>query len=135
MHDIRAIRENPEAFDAALGRRGLAALSPEILRLDEDRRAMILLAEQKQAEVNRLSKLAGTAKAAGDTPAFEALRAEVNDLKTLVGSLPAKAADYDAALRDLLLTIPNLPLPEVPDGADEDGNVELRRWGTSTSPA
>jgi len=130
MHDIRAIRENPEAFDAALGRRGLAALSPEILRLDEDRRAMILLAEQKQAEVNRLSKLAGTAKAAGDTPAFEALRAEVNDLKTLVGSLPAKAADYDAALRDLLLTIPNLPLPEVPDGADEDGNVELRRWGT-----
>jgi len=129
-HDIRAIRENPAAFDAALARRGLAPQSSDILKLDEDRRAMILLAEQKQAEVNRLSKLAGAARAAGDDAKFDSLRAEVNDLKTLLGSLPARAAEYDTALRDLLLTIPNLPLPEVPDGADEDGNVELKRWGS-----
>ncbi len=130
MHDIRAIRENPAAFDAALARRGLAPMSADILSQDEDRRGMILLAEQKQAEINRLSKLAGTAKATGDIAGFESLRAEVNDLKALVGTLPAKAAEYDTALRDLLMTIPNLPLDEVPDGADEDGNVELRRWGT-----
>ncbi len=130
MHDIRAIRENPAAFDRALARRGLAGQASVILKLDEDRRAMILLAEQKQAEINALSKQAGTARAAGDTVAFESLRAQVNDLKTLVGSLPAKAAECDAALRDLLMTIPNLPLAEVPDGADEDDNVEIRRWGT-----
>ena len=130
MHDIRAIRENPAAFDHGLARRGVAPQASDILKLDEDRRAMILLAEQKQAEINRLSKLAGTARAAGDTATFEQLRTEVNDLKTLVGTLPAKAAEYDAALRDMLMTIPNLPLSEVPDGADEDGNVEIRRWGT-----
>lgn len=130
MHDIRAIRENPAAFDAALARRGLAPMSADILSQDEDRRGMILLAEQKQAEINRLSKLAGTAKAAGDTAGFESLRAEVNELKALVGTLPAKAAEYDTALRNVLMTIPNLPLAEIPDGADEDGNVELRRWGT-----
>jgi seryl-tRNA synthetase len=130
MHDIRAIRENPAAFDAALARRGLAPMSADILSQDEDRRGMILLAEQKQAEINRLSKLAGTAKATGDTTGFESLRAEVNELKALVGTLPAKAAEYDTALRAVLMTIPNLPLAEIPDGADEDGNVELRRWGT-----
>ena len=130
MHDIRAIRENPAAFDQALARRGLPPQSSEILKLDEDRRAMILLAEQKQAEVNRLSKQAGTARAAGDDTAFDSLRTQVNDLKTLVGALPARAAEYDSALRDLLLTIPNLPLAEVPDGADEAGNVEIKRWGT-----
>jgi seryl-tRNA synthetase len=130
MHDIRAIRENPAAFDESLARRGLLPQSSDILKLDEDRRAMIQLAEHKQAEINRLSKLAGSARGAGDTATFEALRIEVNDLKTLVGSLPAKAAEYDAALRDLLMTIPNLPLSEVPDGKDEEGNVEIKRWGT-----
>ena len=129
MHDIRAIRENPAAFDQALARRGLAPQSSDILKLDEDRRAMIQLAEQKQAEINRLSKEAGTARAAGDTATFESLRGQVNDLKTLVGALPAKAAEYDTALRNLLMTIPNLPLDEVPDGADEDCNVEIGRWG------
>jgi len=130
MHDIRAIRENPAAFDESLARRGLQPQSSDILKLDEDRRAMVQLAEHKQAEINRLSKLAGSARGAGDTATFESLRSEVNDLKTLVGSLPAKAAEYDAALRDLLMTIPNLPLSEVPDGVDEEGNVEIKRWGT-----
>jgi len=130
MHDIRAIRDTPAAFDASLARRGLPGLSDDVLRLDETRRASILLAEQKQADLNRLSKLAGTARAAGDTATFEALRAEVNDLKTLLGTLPDAAAAADTALRDLLLTIPNLPLPEVPDGLTEADNVDLRSWGS-----
>jgi len=130
MHDIRAIRDTPAAFDASLARRGLPGLSDDVLRLDETRRASILLAEQKQADLNRLSKLAGTARAAGDTATFEALRAEVNDLKTLLGTLPDAAAAADTALRALLLTIPNLPLPEVPDGLTEADNVDLRSWGS-----
>jgi len=133
MHDIRAIRETPAVFDAALSRRGLPAMSSQILALDEERRAMIQSAEVKQAEMNRLSKQAGAAKAAGDDALFDTLRAEVAALKSFVGEVPAQAAALDAALRDLLMTIPNLPLPDVPDGADEADNVELRRWGTPRS--
>ncbi len=129
MHDIRAIRENPAAFDAALARRGEPAQSSEILTLDEDRRAMIQLAEQKQAEINQISKQAGAARATGDTATFEDLRSKVNDLKELVGTLPARAADLDTALRDRLMSIPNLPLAEVPEGADENDNLEIKRWG------
>jgi len=133
MHDIRAIRENPAAFDAALARRGLPAMSREILALDEQRRAMINATEVKQAELNRLSKQAGAARAAGDDALFDQLRAEVADLKSFLGEAPARATTLDADLRNVLLTIPNLPLPEVPDGPDETGNVELRRWGTPRS--
>ncbi|MGL6210641.1 MAG: serine--tRNA ligase, partial [Paracoccaceae bacterium] len=130
MHDIRAIRENPAAFDAALSRRGLPSMSSQILALDEERRAMIQAAEVKQAEMNRLSKQAGAAKGAGNEVLFEMLRAEVAVLKSFVGEVPAKAAALDAALRDLLMTIPNLPLAEIPDGVDEDHNLEIRRSGT-----
>ena len=133
MHDIRAIRENPAAFDAALARRGLPAMSRDILALDEQRRAMINATEVKQAELNRLSKQAGAARAAGDDALFDQLRAEVADLKSFLGEAPARAATLDADLRNVLLTIPNLPLAEVPDGPDETGNVELRRWGTPRS--
>lgn len=130
MHDIRAIRENPAAFDAALARRGLAALSPQILALDEDRRARILAAETAQADQNRASKEVGAAKAAGDEAAFERLRALVAEKKAEVARLTTEANDQDAALRDLLMTIPNLPAADTPDGADETANVELKRWGT-----
>lgn len=129
MHDIRAIRENPAAFDAALARRGLAPVSPAILSLDESRRARISAAETAQAEQNRLSKDAGAAKGRGDDAAFEALRAEVGAKKAEIAAMQAEAADLDAQLRDLLLGIPNLPLDSVPDGKDENDNVEIRRWG------
>ncbi|MBC2835895.1 serine--tRNA ligase [Paragemmobacter straminiformis] len=130
MHDIRAIRENPAAFDAALSRRGLPAASPEILRLDESRRAKILAAETAQADQNRASKEVGAAKARGDDAEFERLRALVAEKKAEVARLQAEAAEQDAALRDLLFTIPNLPHADAPTGRDEDDNVELRRWGT-----
>jgi seryl-tRNA synthetase len=129
MHDIRAIRENPEAFEAALLRRGLMGLSKQILSIDESRRAKILAAETAKAEMNALSKTAGAAKASGDEAKFEAIRAEVSDLKAAAATLATEAETMDAELRDLLMAIPNLPLDTIPDGADEDDNVEIHRWG------
>ncbi|MDO5643962.1 MAG: serine--tRNA ligase [Paracoccus sp. (in: a-proteobacteria)] len=130
MHDIRAIRENPEAFDAALARRGVAPVSAEILKLDETRRARIKAAEDAQAEQNRASKLVGAARARGDEAEFERLRALVAETKAQVAQMQAEAGTLDAELRDMLLAVPNLPLDRVPEGADETGNVEIRRWGT-----
>ena len=129
MHDIRAIRENPAAFDAALARRGLSAMSPEILALDNDRRAKILAAETAQAAQNAASKEVGAAKARGDNAEFERLRALVAETKAEIAKLTEEAGAEDAALRDMLMRIPNLPLDEVPQGKDEDDNVEIRRWG------
>lgn len=130
MHDIRAIRDNPSAFDAALGRRGLAPLSPQILALDADRRAKIAAAETAQAEANRAAKEVGAAKARGDDAEFARLRALVANSKSDIAAMTSDADALDVALRDLLGTIDNLPLDEVPDGTDESGNVEIRRWGT-----
>ncbi len=129
MHDIRQIRDNPAAFDAALARRGLEPLSAELLALDAARRARILEAETATAEQNRASKAVGAAKASGDEAEFARLRALVAEKKAEVARLTAEAAEEDARLRERLLWIPNDPLPEVPDGADENDNVEIRRWG------
>ena len=133
MHDIRAIRENPDQFDAALARRGLSPMSSQVLALDEARRALIHAAETAQAAQNAASKLVGAAKAKGDDAEFERLRALVADKKSEVARMNAEADAKDAELRDVLLRIPNSPLPEVPQGADEAGNVEIRRWGTPRS--
>ncbi|MDO5630866.1 MAG: serine--tRNA ligase [Paracoccus sp. (in: a-proteobacteria)] len=130
MHDIRAIRDNPDAFDAALGRRGLSPVSPQILALDAERRARIAEAEAAQSDINKASKQAGAAKGRGDEEEFNRLRAEVTARKDDVTRMQAEAAALDAELRDLLLALPNLPLDSVPDGKDEDDNVEIRRWGT-----
>ncbi|AUH33730.1 serine--tRNA ligase [Paracoccus tegillarcae] len=129
MHDIRAIRENPEAFDAALARRGLDAMSPQILALDAERRSRIAEAEAAQAEQNSASKEVGAAKARGDDAEFERLRALVAEKKGAIAQKQTEAGELDQQLRDLLMGIPNLPLDSVPDGADEDDNVEIRRWG------
>lgn len=129
MHDIRAIRENPAAFDAALSRRGLSGLSSEILALDEARRAKILAAETATAEQNRASKEVGAAKARGDNAEFERLRALVAEKKAEIQRLTEEAAAEDTRLRDMLMGIPNLPLDEVPEGRDEADNVEIHRWG------
>ena len=130
MHDIRAIRENPAAFDAALARRGLSPMSPAILALDNDRRAKILAAETAAAAQNAASKEVGAAKARGDDAEFERLRALVAEKKAEIARLTEEAATEDAALRDMLMGIPNLPLGQVPEGKDENDNVEIRRWGT-----
>lgn len=130
MHDIRAIRETPAAFDAALSRRGLPGLSSQVLALDEARRAKILAAETAQAAQNAASKEVGAARARGDEAEFERLRALVAETKAEIAELSEAAKADDAALRDMLMALPNLPDADVPDGADEAGNVELRRWGT-----
>ena len=130
MHDIRAIRENPAAFDAALSRRGLDGVSSELLALDEARRAAIQGAEAALAERNAASKEVGRAKASGDEAEFERLRALVADRKDEVARLEGEAKEADEALTARLLEIPNLPYGDVPDGDDEAGNVELRRSGT-----
>ncbi|MGL5010860.1 MAG: serine--tRNA ligase [Paracoccaceae bacterium] len=130
MHDIRLIRENPAAFDAALARRGAAPMSSEILAIDNARRAAILAAETAQATQNAASKDVGAAKAAGNEAEFNRLRALVAETKARIATLNEQANAEDARLRDLLLTLPNTPLVEVPDGADEAANVEITRWGS-----
>ncbi|MCH2165051.1 MAG: serine--tRNA ligase [Marinovum sp.] len=130
MHDIRMIRDNPAAFDAALSRRGVDALSSELLALDETRRAAIQTAEAAQAEQNKAAKSVGAAKASGDEAEFERLRALVAEKKAQVAAMQAEAKAADEALQARLMDIPNLPHDDVPDGADEDDNVEIHRWST-----
>jgi len=129
MHDIRAIRENPAAFDAALARRGVVSASSEVLTLDEKRRAAILAAETAQAEQNKASKEVGAAKGRGDEAEFERLRALVAEKKAEVAAMTAEAKALDEALSAALAQLPNLPDASAPDGADENDNVEIRRWG------
>ncbi|WP_120632789.1 serine--tRNA ligase [Ruegeria sp. EL01] len=129
MHDIRAIRENPAAFDAALARRGDAPVSSDLLRLDESRRAKILAAETAQAEQNKASKEVGAAKGRGDEVEFERLRALVAEKKAEIARMQTEAKDLDALLTDQLARIANLPADDVPQGADENDNVEVNRWG------
>ncbi|MEO1177741.1 MAG: serine--tRNA ligase [Pseudomonadota bacterium] len=129
MHDIRAIRDNPDAFDAALARRGDAPMSSDILALDEARRAKILAAETAQAEQNKASKEVGAAKAKGDEDGFQRLRALVAEKKNEISMMQEAAKALDAQLTDMLARIANLPYDDVPDGADEDDNVEVNRWG------
>ena len=130
MHDIKAIRENPAAFDAGLARRGDAAMSATLLTLDESRRAKILASEQAQAEQNKASKEVGAAKGRGDEAEFERLRALVGEKKAEVAAMRDEATALDAQLTDALARIPNLPADNVPDGASEDDNVEINKWGT-----
>lgn len=130
MHDIRAIRDNPTAFDAALARRGVSAVSSSLLEIDSRRRAAILAAETAQAEQNKASKSVGAAKASGDEAEFERLRALVAAKKAEVAEMNAKAKEIDAELEAQLMGIENLALEDVPEGEDEAGNVEVHRWGS-----
>ena len=130
MHDIRFIRENPEAFDASLSRRGLQPMAAELLAMDEARRSLIHQSETAKSEINTLSKAAGEAKARHDEGQFADLRAQVAGKKAAAEQYASGSNRVDQELRDLLATIPNLPLDEVPDGPDETANVEIRRWGT-----
>ena len=124
MHDIKSIRDNPQAFDAGLKRRGLAPLSASLLAIDEKRRAAILASEQAQARRNAASKEIGDAKKAKDDARAAKLMAEVAELKTTMPELELAAKAADEELAKELSAIPNLPLDEVPDGVDEHGNVQ-----------
>jgi len=130
MHDIRAIRADPDAFDAALARRGLAPVSPDLLALDAERRAAIFAAEEAKAAQNAASRDVGAAKARGDEAEFDRLRALVAEKKAEVARLEEQAKALDVRLEATLLGVPNLPRADVPEGPDETANVEIRRWGT-----
>ncbi len=129
MHDIKSIRDNPQAFDAGLKRRGLEPLSASLLAIDEKRRAGILKSEQMQARRNAASKEIGDAKKAKDDARASALMAEVAELKTTMPQLELAAKTADEELARELAAIPNLPLDEVPEGVDEHGNVQRHVFG------
>lgn len=127
MHDIRFIRENPQAFDAGLKRRGLPPLSGEILDLDAKRRTAQTAAQEMLAKRNQLSKEIGQAKAKKEDAA--PLMAEVARLKDAIPAAEAQEKELAAALDKRLAEIPNLPAPDVPEGADADANQQARIWG------
>jgi seryl-tRNA synthetase len=131
MHDIKSIRDNPAAFDAALKRRGLEPLSASLLAIDEKRRAAILASEQAQARRNSASKEIGDAKKAKDDARAAKLMAEVAELKTTMPELEAATKAADEELAKELAAIPNLPLDEVPDGVDEHGNIQHHVFGAA----
>ncbi|MEW9854223.1 serine--tRNA ligase [Novosphingobium sp. M1R2S20] len=130
MHDIRLIRDDPAAFDAALARRGAEPASSHILALDQQRRDVATRLQEAQNRRNEASKAIGQAMAKGDRESAEALKAEVALIKENLPSLESEERDLDEALRCELARLPNLPLPQVPEGADESDNVEVARWGT-----
>jgi seryl-tRNA synthetase len=129
MHDIKAIRDNPAAFDHALSRRGLAPQSPAILAIDQERRDLLQRLQDAQGKRNALSKSIGDAMKAGDKAKAEEDKAEVAKLKDLIASGEEQERAIDQRLVDLVSALPNLPYDDVPDGVDEHGNVEVRRWG------
>ena len=130
MHDIRAIRENPEAFDAALARRGAEPQAEMLVALDEARRALTTQQQEAQTRRNDLSKQVGQAKAAKDEERAQALMAEVGQLKQVLEDLNLAQSAADEALRTALAAIPNLPAVDVPNGANEDDNQLVHTIGT-----
>jgi seryl-tRNA synthetase len=135
MYDIKWIREHPAEFDRGLTRRGLEPLSGKLIKLDEERRALITRLEQAQASRNAASKDIGQAKAKKDEATAQKLMAEVAELKTSIPTMEAKEKEASAALDKEIAQIPNMPLDEVPDGKDEHGNVEYRQWGNKRNYA
>jgi len=129
MHDLRLIRENPEAFDAGLARRGAEPASARVLELDERRRAVTTRVQEAQARRNEASKAIGAAMGKGDTATAEALKAEVAALKETLPQLEDEERALGAELDALVAAVPNLPADDVPPGEDESGNVEVSRWG------
>jgi seryl-tRNA synthetase len=130
MHDIKAIRDNPQAFDAGLARRGLAATSHELLLIDTELRALLTSAQTLQATANGANTAIGVAIKSGEVAKADEIKKSVQDLKWKIVEDNRKSAQLNDKLHEILVNIPNIPLDEVPDGTDEHGNVEVRRWGT-----
>jgi seryl-tRNA synthetase len=129
MHDIRAIRENPDAYERAWSAKGLSGRSEEILALDATLRAAQTALQQAQAERNESSKKIGQAKAQKDEAEATRLIAHVEVLKKTLEEQGAVERETGEALRGLLASLPNVPASEVPPGEDENDNLEVRRWG------
>ncbi|HLG88942.1 MAG TPA: serine--tRNA ligase [Alphaproteobacteria bacterium] len=128
MFDLRAIRDDPAAFDRGWARRGLTAKSGEILTLDAERRKVQTRLQQALARRNEASKEIGEAKKSKDEARASVLMEEVARLKADLPALEEEEKAVGAALEALLAGLPNLPADDVPDGTDETGNAEIRRW-------
>ncbi len=129
MHDIKAIRDNPDAFDRGLARRGLPPQVAELLKLDLELRDFIQRLQADQAERNAEARVIATAVRSGDNSIIEAAKAKVTTIKRSILGGEQIERDLRKKLTEALAVIPNIPLEEVPDGTDEHGNVEVRRWG------
>jgi seryl-tRNA synthetase len=135
MHDIKWIRENPDAFDRGLARRGLAPEAKRLIEIDERRRAIITKLEQAQARRNAASKEIGDAKRQKDDATAAKLMAEVAELKSAIPAMEADEKKVSNELETTLAQIPNLPFDEVPDGKDATGNVEHHHFGAKRNYA
>jgi seryl-tRNA synthetase len=133
MHDIKWIRENPDAFDRGLARRGLPGEAKRLIEIDERRRAAIQKAEAALARRNAASREIGAAKKSNEEAAAQALMAEVARLKAEIPKLEEDANTASKELEDKLAEIPNMPLDEVPDGDSAEGNIEHHRFGAKRS--
>lgn len=133
MHDIRLIRDDPAAFDAALAKRGVAPQSASLVTLDEQRRATIADSQTAQTRRNELSKAIGQAKAQKDEAKAQALMTEVATLKEALPALEAEEARLSGELQAMLAAIPNLPAADVPEGGGEDDNALVHTRGTPTT--
>lgn len=129
MYDLRAIRENPAWFDAALKRRGLSSLSSQVLEMDEARRSSQTQLGELQARRNAASKEIGAAMKDKDTARADALKAEVAEIKDKMTALEEAEAVAEGKLTQLLEGLPNRPDDSVPDGDDEEDNAEVKTWG------
>ncbi len=130
MHDIRLIRDNPQAFDAGLARRGVEPSAQAILALDSQRRAVATRMQEAQSRRNEASKAIGAAKAQKREDEAAALMAEVAELKQTLPALEQEDRELSARMHDALARLPNIPAAEVPEGEDEAANAEVSRWGT-----
>lgn len=128
MHDIRAIRENAALYDAAWARRGLEPHAQKIIDIDAKLRTASTAKQEAEAQRNASSKAIGQAKAQKNEAEAEKLMAQVAALKQRIEETSADEAKFSKQRDDLLASLPNLPDLQVPDGADEHGNVEVRRW-------
>ena len=129
MHDIRLIRDDPHAFDAALARRGVEPVAQSLIALDAKRRDVATRMQEAQNRRNEASKAIGQAMAQGDKDKAEALKAEVTEIKQTLPALEDQDRTLAAELVDALARLPNLPDADVPPGEDESGNVEIAQWG------
>jgi seryl-tRNA synthetase len=135
MHDIRAIRENPELYEKAWAAKGSPGRVADILALDEKLRAAQTALQNAQAERNDASKKIGQAKAAKDEGEAQRLMAQVEALKATLEDQAGVERDTAAALKAIVESLPNIPAPDVPEGKDEHDNVEVRRWGEPNAVA
>ena len=129
MHDIALIRDNPDAFDAGLSRRGHEAVAEQVLALDMAKREAQTRIQDAQSRRNEASKAIGRAMGQGDMDTAEALKAEVANVKAEMPAMEQAEREASEALQDLLARLPNLPADDVPQGENEDNNVEIMRWG------